>query len=46
MTDIVREVERIPMEVIKTPSLILWTAQDKVVNIQKSISLLSKLGSV
>jgi len=45
MTDIVREIETIDFEKIRTPSLTLWTAQDKVVNIRKSISILKKMGS-
>jgi hypothetical protein len=45
MTDIVREIETIEIEKINTPCLTLWTAQDKVVNIQKSISKLKKMRS-
>lgn len=45
MTDVVRVVEHIPIKKMKVPCLTLWTAQDQVVNIQKSISILKKMGS-
>ena len=45
MTDVVRIVEHLPIKKIKVPCLTLWTAQDQVVNIQKSISILKKMGS-
>lgn len=45
MTDVVRIVEHLPIKKIKVPCLTLWTAQDQVVNIRKSISILKKMGS-
>lgn len=45
MTDVVRIVEHLPISKMKTPCLTLWTAQDQVVNIQKSIHKLKKMSS-
>jgi esterase/lipase len=45
MTDVIREVENLDLAKIQTPSLVLWTAQDTVVNIQKALNILKTLGS-
>ncbi|MEQ1724119.1 MAG: alpha/beta fold hydrolase, partial [Pseudobdellovibrio sp.] len=45
MTDVIREIENLDLTEIRTPSLVLWTAQDTVVDIQKAVSSLQNLGS-